>query len=110
MSRRRVESRSDVFAAIADPTRRRILEALASGEQPVGALARPFAMSLPAVSQHLKALLKAGLVVPRREGRQRFFRLDPRPLEEVADWVSHYERFWQKKLRALGKYLDKEKP
>src|SRR5262245_48251128 len=106
---RRSSARTDVFSAIADPTRRRILEALAGGELPVGTLARPFEMSLPAVSQHLKALLRAGLVVPRREGRRRYFRLDPRPLKEVADWVARYERFWQKKLRALGAYLDKEK-
>ncbi|MBI1853242.1 MAG: winged helix-turn-helix transcriptional regulator [Planctomycetes bacterium] len=107
MSRHRAHD--DVFLAIADPTRRRILELLAEEERPVNALAEPFHMSLPAVSQHLRKLRHAGLVSQRCEGRQRVYCLNPARLKEVADWVATYERFWSGKLDALGRYLDKRK-
>jgi len=102
----------DVFAAIADPTRRRLLDALRGGERSVGSLAAPFgdAMSRPAVSQHLRVLRRAGLVAERRVGRERRYRLQAAPLAEVADWVGHYERFWADKLAALGRLLDEEAP
>lgn len=96
-----------VFAAVADPTRRQLLDLLARGEQPASNLARPFAMSRPAVSQHLAVLRQAGLVAARRVGRERRYRLRPAPLREVYDWVSHYERFWKEKLKALREYLDR---
>ena len=100
--------RPDVFAAIGEPTRRRLLDLLGSGEQPVNRLAQPFRMTRPAISQHLRVLRHAGLVTVRRVGRERRYRLRAKPLEEVYDWVAHYERFWRKKLKALGDYLDRQ--
>ncbi|MEM9003699.1 MAG: metalloregulator ArsR/SmtB family transcription factor [Cyanobacteria bacterium P01_F01_bin.86] len=104
----RLPANTDVFAAIADPTRRSLLDRLREGEQPVKQLAAPFDMSMPAISQHLSVLCEVGLVVQRREGRQRFYRLNPEPLKQVADWVAYYERFWQDKLTRLGDYLEEE--
>lgn len=98
--------RGDIFQAIADPTRRAILDRLRSGEQPVKQLAEPFAMSLPAISQHLQILCEAGLVTQRRLGRQRMYQLNAEPLQQVNNWVSHYEQFWQAKLDNLGDYLE----
>ncbi|MHB8573733.1 MAG: ArsR/SmtB family transcription factor [Dehalococcoidia bacterium] len=95
-----------VFEAIADPTRRRILDLLAEGESPVLDLAAPFAISRPAVSQHLRVLREAGLVSERRVGRQRLYRLQAEPLAEVDLWLRGYRRFWQQRIRALGAYLD----
>jgi len=99
---------ADVFHAIGDPTRRRLLDALGRGARPVNELARPFAMSRPAVSQHLRILRDAGLVTTRRSGRERYYRLRAARLREVYDWVAHYERFWKKGLEALGEYLNRE--
>jgi DNA-binding transcriptional ArsR family regulator len=98
----------NVFQAIADPTRRRILELLAESERPVKELAEPFRMSQPAISQHLKVLREAGLVSDRREGRHHHYRLNPEPLRDVADWVARYQRFWQRRLGALERYLEEE--
>ena len=97
---------ADVFMAIADPTRRAILDRLRSGEQPVKQLAEPFSISLPAISQHLQVLCEVGLVSQRRKGRQRFYRLNPEPLKQVSDWIAAYEKFWQDSLDALGNYLE----
>jgi DNA-binding transcriptional ArsR family regulator len=97
---------ADVFQAIADPTRRAILDRLRTGEQPVKQLAEPFEMSLPAISQHLQILCNAGLVSQQKSGRQRLYRLNPGPLQQVSEWVAHYESFWQQKLDALGAYLE----
>jgi DNA-binding transcriptional ArsR family regulator len=97
----------DIFQAIADPTRRALLDRLRDGEQPVKQLAEPFEMSLPAISQHLQILCEAGLVTQRRAGRQRLYQLNPEPLKQVSEWVSHYKQFWQQKLDALGEYLEK---
>ena len=99
---------TDVFAAIADPTRRSLLDRLRQGEQPVKQLAEPFKMSMPAISQHLGVLCEIGLVTQRRVGRQRFYRLNPEPLKKVSDWVAYYEHFWQDKLTALGDCLEEE--
>ncbi|MEO1068251.1 MAG: metalloregulator ArsR/SmtB family transcription factor [Cyanobacteria bacterium J06638_6] len=104
----RLPAHSDVFAAIADPTRRSLLDRLRDGEQPVKQLAAPFEMSAPAISQHLSVLCEVGLVTQRRVGRQRFYRLNPQPLRQVADWVAYYEHFWQHKLDRLGSYLEEE--
>jgi DNA-binding transcriptional ArsR family regulator len=95
----------DVFTALADPTRRALLDRLRGGEQPVGALARRFRVSLSAVSQHLAVLRRAGLVRPRRAGRVRYYRLQPRPLRTVSRWVRAYERFWTERLDALEAHL-----
>jgi DNA-binding transcriptional ArsR family regulator len=96
----------DVFAAIGDPTRRRVLDLLAAGELPVSEIAAPFAMSRPAISQHLCILRRVGVVTVRKKGRERIYRLRAKPLRQVYDWVGHYERFWNEKLVALGEYLD----
>src|SRR5262245_49199777 len=84
----------EVFGAISHPARRRMLDLLADGERPVKALAANFEMSRPAVSQHLRILLDAGLVTEQREGRERRYRLAPEQLAPVRDWLAHYERFW----------------
>jgi DNA-binding transcriptional ArsR family regulator len=103
----RSASNGDIFGAIADPTRRAILDRLRTGEQNVKTLAEPFSMSLPAISQHLQVLTEAGLVSQRRVGRQRLYRLNPEPLKQISDWVANYEQFWQEKLGALSNYLEK---
>ena len=99
-------SSRDVFAAVGDPTRRRVLDLLMRGELPVRLIAAPFAMTRPAISQHLRILLRAHLVQVRRDGRERYYRLHARPLRQIHYWVCHYERFWSGKLDALGKFLD----
>jgi DNA-binding transcriptional ArsR family regulator len=99
---------TDIFQAISDPTRRAILDRLQLGEQPVKYLAEPFAMSLPAISQHLQILSAAGLVIQHRRGRQRIYRLNPASLKPVSDWVSQYEQFWTAKLDGLGEYLEQQ--
>ena len=99
---------ADIFQAIADPTRRALLDRLRAGEQAVKQLAEPFAMSLPAISQHLQILCEAGLVQMRKSGRQRLYRLNPEPLKQVSEWISCYEQFWQNKLDALGNYLEED--
>ena len=93
------------FAALADPTRRAILARLALGETSVGELAEPFAMSLPAVSKHLKVLERAGLIARGREAQWRPCRLQGGPLKDVADWLDHYRRFWDESFDRLGDYL-----
>lgn len=95
-----------VFKAIADPTRRAILEGLAEGEQPATAFLDQFAISQPALSQHLKVLRAAGLVDVRRDGRRRLYRLRAEPLRLVHDWAAHFERFWNDRLDRLGAWLD----
>lgn len=101
---------ADVFLAIADPTRRRILDLLADGERPVAEIADRFDVSLPAISQQLSVLRAARLVRARPLGRQRLYRIAPAPLREVARWLAFYERFWTQKLRALGEHLDRKYP
>jgi len=93
------------LAAIADPTRRAILDRLGSGEASVTELARPFEMSLPAISKHLKVLEQAGLIVRGREAQWRPCRLEAGPLKEVADWVEHYRRHWEQSFDRLDEYL-----
>ena len=102
----RPSASADIFYVIADPTRRALLDQLQQGEQSVTQLAQPFAMSLPAISQHLQVLCDVELVSQSRSGRQRFYRLNPQPLKQVSDWVSQYEQFWTRKLDALGEYLE----
>ena len=95
------------FAALSDPTRRRIVARLARGPARVTEIAQPFAMSLNAVSKHLKLLERAGLVHRRRVGREHFLRLRVAPLREITQWTSRYERFWTQRLDALGAFLAK---
>ena len=94
------------FSALADPTRRAILARLASGAASVGELAEPFAMSLPAVSKHLKVLEHAGLIRRGREAQWRPCQLEAGPLKDAADWLEHYRRFWEQSFDRLGDYLD----
>ena len=105
----RPRSDTDVFRAVADPTRRELLDRLAAGDESMMKLAESFDMSLPAVSQHLKVLREAGLVEERREGRMRIYTLVPTPLREISDWIGQYEQFWQTRLRKLGEQLRKNK-
>ena len=95
------------FQALADPTRRAILAKLAKApDTPVGELASPFRMSLPAVSKHLRVLESAGLLARRREGRVHHCRFVPGPMRTAADWIAHYQEFWEKRLDALQRYLE----
>ncbi len=96
----------EVFGAISHPTRRRMLDLLADGERPVKVIAANFATSRPAVSQHLRILLDAGLVTEERCGRERRYRLVPERLGPVRDWLSHYERFWDDRYTGLKRLLD----
>jgi len=97
-----------VFFAISDPTRRRMLDLLLVSDLSVTQLAKPFRMSQPAISQHLRVLRKAGLVEAERLGRERRYRLRGQSLRGVYDWVAHYQKFWNERLSALGAYLDDE--
>ena len=102
----RTDSRlDDTFAALADPTRRAILARLAAGEAGVMELARPFAMSQPAISKHLKVLERAGLVSRGRRAQSRPCRLQAAPLREVAQWTERYRRYWEGSFRRLDRYL-----
>ena len=97
---------SVTFAALADPTRRAILARLALGETSVGELAEPFAMSLPAVSKHLKVLERAGLISRSRAAQWRPCRLEAGPLKDLSGWLERYRRFWDESFDRLDEYLD----
>lgn len=97
-----------VFRAVSDPTRRALLDLLLQAERSVGELVEHFEVSQPAVSQHLRILVEAGLAEVRRAGRQRYYSVRALPLREVYDWAAHYERFWDERLLALGHYLDEQ--
>ena len=97
----------EVFGALADPTRRRILETLSGGDQCVTALARPHRMSLPAISKHLRVLEHAGLICRRRDGRVHHLKLDAKPMREAAQWLEEYRKFWEGALDSLAAYLEK---
>jgi DNA-binding transcriptional ArsR family regulator len=96
---------STTFAALADPTRRAILARLAQGEAPVTELAKPFDLSLPAISKHLKVLQRAGLVTQSRTAQWRPCRLDATRLREASDWVGEYRRFWDESFQRLDDVL-----
>jgi len=98
----------DVFGAISNPARRRMLDLLVESERSVNTIAGHFQMSRPAVSQHLRILLDAGLVTEKRYGRERRYRLIPERLGPVRDWIAHYERFWDDRLERLQKLLSKK--
>jgi DNA-binding transcriptional ArsR family regulator len=99
-----------VFGALSDATRRAILAELAHGERTVGELARPFEISRPAISKHLRVLERAGLVRRTPEGRISRCALDASPLRGAADWVEHYRDFWEGRLDALARYLETPQP
>ncbi len=98
---------SVTFAALADPTRRAILARLSLGETTVSELARPFKMSGPAVSKHLKVLERAGLIKRGREAQWRPCRLEAGPMKEATDWLEGYRRFWEQSFDRLDAYLTK---
>jgi len=100
------ESLDRTFAALADPTRRAILSRLALGEANVSELAEPFAISLPAISKHLRVLEQAGLLERRREGRTHHCRLRAEPLDDAVQWIAQARQFWDGRLDALAQYLD----
>ncbi len=99
-----------LFAALADPTRRAIVERLEAGELPVGELAAPFDMSRPAVSKHLDVLEDAGLIRRIRAGRENHCRLNVNRLRAIDRWVAHYRLYWSERLDALSQYLESEEP
>ena len=98
---------SDTFQALADPTRRAILARLALGEASAGDLAKPFAISQPAISKHLKVLERAGLITRSREAQYRPCRLEPQALKRVDEWLEEYRRLWEARLDRLETYLSK---
>jgi DNA-binding transcriptional ArsR family regulator len=102
MARDRLDS---TFAALADPTRRAILDCLALGEASVTTLAEPFPISLPAISRHLKVLERAGLIGRGRDAQWRPCRLEPAPLKDAAHWLEQYRRFWEESFDRLADYL-----
>jgi len=95
--------------ALADPTRRRIVELLAGGERSAGEIAAQFETSRPGVSRHLRVLREQGLVLAREDGRLRLYSLDPGPLEELDEWLARYRSFWTNRLDALGVELKRRR-
>ncbi len=104
----RIPAHADVFRAIADPTRRALLDRLRGGAAPVKALAAEFSQSRPAISKHLRVLRHARLVRERRAGRERFYEVDPAPLQRVAGWVEGYRAFWLMNLNNLKAHLEQK--
>lgn len=99
------EQLTTVFMALADPTRRAILERLARGEASGTELARPFSISVPAISKHLRVLKNADLILHRKDGRTHMFRLAASPLRDAANWLEHYRQFWETQFDSLETYL-----
>ena len=96
----------DVFSALADQNRREILLLLSENKMTVNAISEKFKISRPAISKHLKVLLKTRLVVPKQKGRERYYQLNVDPLNEVKEWLTFYDKFWYKKLHQLKNYLE----
>lgn len=101
--------RRDVFQAIADPTRREIIQLLSKQSLNVNAVADNFDISRPAISRHVRILTECGLLVIRQQGRERYCQADLRKLKQVAEWTDRYREFWTKKLEALEDFLEKDK-
>jgi DNA-binding transcriptional ArsR family regulator len=102
-----VQTQDAIFRALADPSRRAIFERLTFGEAPVKDLTARFDISQPAVSQHLAALRSAGLVAERREGRLVYYRVEPKGLRPLVDWIAQYQAFWKERLTRLEALLEK---
>src|SRR5689334_595137 len=96
---------SVTFAALADPTRRAMLERLAKGDATVGELAAPFALTMPAISKHLSVLERAGLITKSRDGQRRNCRITATPLQNAMSWLNEYRRYWEANLDSLDSYL-----
>jgi len=101
------EARRDVFWAIADPTRRKIMHMVANKPMNLNTIAGKFDMSRPAISQHIKILTECGVIIIKQKGRERFCEAKRETLNEVSDWVEQYRKFWDNKFDSLAKYLDK---
>src|SRR5215813_7709901 len=101
-------SAETTFSALADPTRRAVLDLLRQGRQPAGQIAQAFPISRPAISKHLRLLRRAHLVNERREGRNRVYQLNPEPLKAVDSWLEQYRVFWQSSLNNLKAYVEAE--
>jgi DNA-binding transcriptional ArsR family regulator len=99
----------DVFSALADSNRRAILQMLSEKEMTVKSIAHNFKVSRPAISKHLKVLLKTNLVTPKQEGRERYYQINVDPLNEVREWLKFYDKFWDEKLKLLKNYLETNK-
>jgi DNA-binding transcriptional ArsR family regulator len=97
-----------VFQALADPTRRAVLDLLRRGRQPAGEIAGAFPISRPAISKHLRLLRRAHLVEEHREGRHRVYQLNPGPLRAVDSWLDHYRHFWSMNLNSLKQFVEAE--
>lgn len=107
MPHRAKDSTTDhVFGALANPTRRDVLDLLLHGPRTVADIAARFDMARPSVSEHLKVLRDSGLVTETRHGRHRYYSVNPGPLRELRDWLSPYERFWRDRLAGIGEVLD----
>ena len=104
------ETLNHTFAALADPTRRAILERLSFGDSTVTSLAEPFDVSLPAISKQLRVLERAGLLTQEKDGRIRRCRLEALPMKEAVEWIAQYQRFWEDKLDSLANYLENLEP
>jgi DNA-binding transcriptional ArsR family regulator len=98
-----------VFGALADPTRRAVLDLLRHEELAAGRIARAFPVSRPAISRHLRLLRRARLVEQRREGRRRLYRLNPGPLKAVDSWLNEYRTFWQSSLTSLKGFVERQR-
>lgn len=98
----------DVFSALANPVRRQLLDALREGPRAVNDLAGLFALSRPAISEHLQVLRQARLVREEPRGRQRFYHLEPKPLAEVGEWLHPFEHYWRARMRSLSDLLDEQ--
>ncbi|MBZ5721938.1 MAG: metalloregulator ArsR/SmtB family transcription factor [Acidobacteriia bacterium] len=101
-------SAESTFHALADPTRRAVLDLLRRGGQPAGQIARAFPISRPAISKHLRLLRRAHLVEERRQGRHRVYQLNPEPLKAVDSWLEHYRGFWRSNLASLKTFVESE--
>jgi DNA-binding transcriptional ArsR family regulator len=101
-------SAETAFNALADPTRRAVLDLLRQGSQPAGKIAQAFPISRPAISKHLRLLRRAHLVEERREGRNRFYRLNPEPLKAIDSWLDQYRSFWSANLASLKTFVEAE--
>ena len=102
------EQLSSLFAALADPTRRAIVERLASGEASAGELAEPFGISKPAISKHLKVLEKAQIIIRKKDAQWHRFQLKSDSLKIASDWIDQYRLFWEDQLEALSQYLKEQ--
>lgn len=99
---------TQVFSAISDPTRRRIMTLLTRDRQTVVGLAKNFSMSLPAVSKHIKILEKSGLITRQIEGRTHYLQIEATPLKQASNWIEFYEQFWNKQLDALEEFINED--